>query len=255
MKEMQTDFEKSKTKLSVTLFNSGIIKDGEHVGKVSRTVVSLENLIAGIIEENSGIDPLLIQHSAFLLKKQILKMLSQGKAVNLLDIGTVYIGLKGTVKGNNPKSSDLSELKLNFTPSSEAKESLKNVAIDKVVFSDNAPKIQSITDLWTKSINSQITMGKTCIIKGRKLKLGGNSYSISFIKLDKTGKADLSSAPVIVDESKITKNTNGVLQFFVPESLDKNAFYKIRISTSYINKYKSRKNPLVKESIKVKVIE
>ena len=39
-------------------------------------------------------NPFMLQFAAILIQKKILKMLEQGKAVNVLDLGTMYIAMK-----------------------------------------------------------------------------------------------------------------------------------------------------------------
>ena len=102
MSTINSSFNKADSLVSVTLHHSTLSEDGVNYGKVTRNTVTLENLIASIIDENRGIDPYLIQHSAILLQQQIIKMLQLGNSVNVLDLGFLYIALNGTVKGDNP---------------------------------------------------------------------------------------------------------------------------------------------------------
>ena len=125
MSTVNSTFKKSDNLLSVTLYDSAFLKEGEYVGKVTRNTVSLENLIADILEEHSGLDPFVIQHSAILLQQQMLKMLQQGKGVNVLDLGIMYIGINGIVKSSTPDSADIPELVVRFTPSTMANEALR----------------------------------------------------------------------------------------------------------------------------------
>ena len=252
METVNSSFEKSDTILSVTLCNSSLLKEGEHIGKVTRNTVSLGNLIAEIAEYNTGIDPFIIQHSAVLLKKQILRMLHQGKCVNILDLGVMYIGLKGPVKGSNPDVTDIPEMVVRFTPSQAANDAIKDITVDKIVFSDTSPQIDTVTDVWTKNQNSVLTAGKLCRITGKKLKLGGDDYALSLVKVDSFGKEVTDSAAINVDISKFSKNTTGTLEFFIPDQLENNAPYKIRIKTSYsgsAGSKVSRKTPVTSESI------
>lgn len=248
MSTVSSTFKKSDNLLSVTLYDSALVKEGEHVGRVTRNTVSLENLIAEISEDNTGLDPFVVQHSAILLQQQMLKMLRQGKGVNILDLGTMYIALKGTVKGDKPDAADIPELMIKFTPSALANEALENIVIDKIVFSESSPQIDVIIDLWTGVENQYITPGKMCSIRGSKLKLGGDEYSLKFIPLDENGEEDLAASDVPVDIKRISKNTNGMLEFFIPEELADGKSYKIRITTSYLNLNTSRKTPVVTDT-------
>ena len=249
MGTISSSFKKSDSLLSVSLSSSGLLKEGEHIGRVTRNTVSLENLIAEISEVNTGLDPYVIQHSAILLQQQILKSLRQGKGVNILDLGTMYIGVNGIIKGNAPGAADIPDLAIRFTPSHLSNSALENIVIDKVVFSDNSPQISIITNLWTNEENKTITPGKTCRVKGSQLKLGGNEYSISFIPIDAEGNEDSTKQPVPVEESKIFKNTGTELNFFVPEEgFEQDTCYILRIVTSYLSATSSRKTPVSTDS-------
>lgn len=248
MGTVNSAFKKSDNMLSVTLSNTGFVKDGEHVGRVTRNTVSTENIIAEIIENNTGLDPFTIQHAANLLQQAMLKMIRQGKAINILELGTMYIGMKGIVRGDSPDVSDIPELVLRFTPSQLANDALANIVIDKIVFSDTAPQIDVITDLWTGTDNQCLTPGKTCRIKGDKLKLGGNNFSISFIPVDDNGEEISGGKSVALESNRLCKNTAGMLEFFIPEELESNKKYVISIKTSYNGSADSRKIPAITKS-------
>lgn len=243
MSTINSSFNKAESLVSVTLHRSAFSKNGENYGKVTRNTVTLENLIASIIEENRGLDPYMVQHSAVLLQQQILKMLQQGNAVNILDLGFMYIALKGTIKGDKPNAADLPNFAVKFTPSALANEALKTLQVDKVVLADTSPQINVISNTWTGSENT-VTSGKTCRITGSRLKLGGDLFSVNFHQLNTDGSIDKTKAPVPVDPARITKNTPGILEFYVPEGLFTDASYSIAIETSFISKDQSRKQPV-----------
>ncbi len=248
MKTVLSSFDKSNSLLSVTLCKSALTKDGEHYARVTRNTVTLENMIANINNENRGLDPYLIQHAATLLQQQILKELSVGNSVNILDLGTLYIAIKGTIKGNKPDAADFPDFIAKFTPSALTNEAVSKLVVDKIVFADNTPQISVITDLWTNQENSVISQGKTCKITGNHLKLGGDQYSISFVRCDKDGNEEEGAVPLEIESSKIFKNTQSELIFFTPELLLIDACYKIRITTMYLNSKQSRKTAVSTDS-------
>ncbi|MDE5775884.1 MAG: hypothetical protein K2H67_03275, partial [Treponemataceae bacterium] len=88
MKENISTLENSNSVLSVTLRENHFAKDGTYYATVSRNTASLKNILSEIAEDNAGIEPFMLQYAAILIQKKILKMLSQGKAVNVLDLGT-----------------------------------------------------------------------------------------------------------------------------------------------------------------------
>lgn len=252
-KTVSSSFNKSDNILSVTLYSNGFTKEGEMIGRVTRNTVTLENMIADIIDENRGMDPYMVQHSAILLQQQIIKMLQQGKCVNVLDLGTLYIGLKGCIKGKNPDSSAIPDFAIRFTPSTIANETLKSLQVDKVVIADKAPQINIITNTWNNQEDC-VSSGKICRISGNHLKLGGDSYSLSLIPLAADGTESDTLPPVHVPIEKVIKNVDKLLEFYVPEELDTSVPYLIRVRTSFISSTKSRKDPLITDSSAVTVI-
>ena len=104
--ENLSTLENSNTSLSVTLHQNYLKKDGTYYARVSRNTATFNNIISEIADENKGLDPHLLQYSAILIQKKILKMLEQGKAVNILDLGTMYIAMKCNAKGKSDVSSN-----------------------------------------------------------------------------------------------------------------------------------------------------
>lgn len=255
MQTVLSNFKTSESLLSVTLHSGGFTKNGDHYARVTRNTVTLENIIADIISENRGLDPYMIQHSATLLQQQILKQLRQGKCVNILDLGVLYIAMKGAIKGDKPAASDLPAFLVKFTPSQLTNEAVENLVVDKIVISDTSPQISIITNQWTSEENTSISMGKTCKITGNRLKLGGDEYFIRLYQCDEDGNIFSESDFLEIDKSKIIKNTSGELNFYTPEVLIADARYKIRISTMYLSTKQSRKTPVYTESIPLKVTE
>ena len=82
--------ENSSSILSVTLHENNFTKDGTYYATVSRNTATFKNILSEIAEDNKGMDPYMLQFAAILIQKKILKMLEQGKAVNVLDLGTMY---------------------------------------------------------------------------------------------------------------------------------------------------------------------
>ena len=179
-------------------------------------------------------------------------MLQLGNSVNVLDLGFLYIALNGTVKGDNPGAADLPDFKVRFTPSVLVNQSISNLTADKIVFSDASPVINTITDEWTKIENTSLTRDKTCYITGKRLNLGTTENAITFIPVDAEGN-EAEGEKISVAQDKIISNTATKLRFYVPDGLVSEGSYKIRLSTTYINKKHSRKTPVSTDSISLTI--
>jgi len=246
-KTIMSSYDKKDQKLVVTLYSNGLTKDGERVCKISRNTVTVENMIASILEENRGMDPVAFQHAVIMLQEQILKQLKMGNSVNILDLGLLYISVKGTAKGDNPNKITIPERIPRFTPSTLLNDSIKSLQIDKVIIADSTPHMDSIINTRTKQENI-LFPGKICLITGDRLKLGGDVYSLCFIPVDENGNESTSLPPVAVEDDMISRNTNSILEFYVPETLDPSVKYLIRFSSSFLTKTQSRKTPVVMDS-------
>lgn len=235
--------ENSSSILSVTLHENNFTKDGTYYATVSRNTAKFKNILSEIAEDNKGMDPYMLQFAAILIQKKILKMLEQGKAVNVLDLGTMYIAMKCNAKGK----SDVSEsgnFYIKFTPTSLANEAISSLSVDKVVYADRSPEITEITDLSDVESKNTLTKGKPCRITGSRLKLGGENWGIYFAPVDSEGKMNSDeSSWAKVDESNLFRNKPTELNFFLMDSLSEGS-WQIVLRTAYLAKDKSRKTML-----------
>ena len=233
--------ENSSAIVNVTLHENQLRKDGSYYGLVSKNKASFNNIISEIAEDNKGIDPHMLQYAAILIQKKILKMLEQGKCVNILDLATMYIGLECNAKNKNEVNST-GNLVVKITPTQLVKNAISSIQIDKIVYHDANPEIDEIIDLSTKKNNSILTKGKPAKIIGKKLKLGGEKYGLYFAKVDNNDFFSKDESTWIkVDDDQIFRNMPKELNFFVPDTLENNTIYKILVKSSYMSKGRSRK--------------
>ncbi len=244
--------QNSSSILSVTLHENNFTKDGTYYATVSRNTATFKNILSEVAEDNKGMDPFMLQFAAILIQKKILKLLEQGKAVNVLDLGTLYIAMKCNARGK----SDISEngnFYIKFSPSALSNKAIASLSVDKVVFADGSPEITAITDLATGRTDGILSPGNPCRIQGGRLKIGGEKGGIFFAPVDSDGN-------LIMDESKWTKVGDGALfrnkptelNFFVPETLTGDS-YRIVLRTSYLSKDKDRKTIVEAVSDRVSV--
>lgn len=232
--------ENSSSILSVTLHENNFTKDGTYYATVSRNTATFKNILSEIAEDNKGMDPFMLQYAAILIQKKILKMLEQGKAVNVLDLGTMYIAMKCNAKGKSDVSENGS-FYIKFTPTALANEAISSLSVDKIVYADGSPEITSIKDLSNVESVGSLSKGKPCRVTGSRLKLGGDGWGIYFAPIDSDGKLNTDETSwVKVNESDIFRNKPSELNFFVPHSIAEDN-YQIVLRTAYLGKDKSRK--------------
>ena len=232
--------ENSSSILSVTLRENNFAKDGSYYATVSRNTASFKNILSEIAEDNKGVDPYMLQFAAILIQKKILKMLEQGKAVNVLDLGTLYIAMRCKARGKS-EVSESGKFHVRFTPTELANRALASLSVDKVVYADGSPEITGVTDLSNNEQNS-VTPGQPCRITGGRLKVGGENAGIWFIPMTPEGKqSDDEGKWVRVERQALFRNKPAELNFFAPGSLPSGR-YRILLRTAYLSSGRNRKS-------------
>lgn len=245
--------ENSSSLVSITLKENKLKKDGTYYATVTRNKASFRNILSEIAEENKGIDPFILQYCAILMQKKILKLLEQGKAVNILDLGTMYIAMEVSAKSKTEVPQN-GKFKVRFSPTKLTSSSLQNLSIDKIVYNDKSPEIDSVADISTEEENV-LSLGAPAKITGANLKLGSEESGIYFAAVDSDENLEDSSAWTKVDDSKVFRNKPAELNFFVPQTLDSSKAYRIVIKTNYISASVTRKEFLESVSSAVKIKE
>ena len=239
------NFSKSDSLVSVTLHSNRLNDNEGYYGKITRNTVTLENIIAEIQARNSGVDPYMVQHVAHLLEDTILSLLAQGKAVNLLNLGTLYVAVSGGINGANPSAAAVNGFVAKFTPSASTNQAVASIVVDKVVVSQSAPLIDKVECLWDAMDPDSIRPGKMVRLTGSRLRLGETNSGIAFVPLDAGGNpSDNPDDAIAVDATMVMVNNPKTLEFYAPDSLDGDTKYAIRVSTNYIKKGSQRKEAL-----------
>lgn len=239
--------EQVSSYVSMRLSNNAFNEEN-YVCRVPRDTVSMNGIVSEITAGTSSIDAYVIMHSAELIKAKILELLKQGRAVDVLELGTMYLKPKGTVTRSNPQVTDLPELGLNFTPSTEAKEAIAEVAGISFMINDSSPEISTVLDLNTAT-EGVLTAGGFLRITGDKLKVALDDSGeleadneIAFVPVDSSGDPDPDTGNwVYLDGTKVVTNYNKKLEIWVPTTLSSSASYLIYVQSTYLGKNERRK--------------
>ncbi len=224
----------------MTLRENCFAKDGTYYAIVSRNTASFKNILSEIAEDNVGIEPFMLQYAAILIQKKMLKMLSQGKAVNVFDLGTLYIAMKCRVKGKS-EVPDSGNFYIKFKPSAIADEALSVLNVDKIVFADGRPEITEVSDIVTGT-ESVLDVSNPVRIKGARLKLGDSGSGILFAPVHENGKINADESTwLAVPPENVFRNMPTELNFFIPKEVAPGS-WRIVIRTTYLSKYRKRKD-------------
>ncbi|OHD44572.1 MAG: hypothetical protein A2Y35_05430 [Spirochaetes bacterium GWE1_60_18] len=229
---MNTTFTTEERKLNVILHSNSLpVARNEYYGRVQRNsqTINLANIIAHIGEHETSVRPLTIQYCAGLLKTEILRLLATGSAVNVLDICTVYLGVKGGVCGDNPSPTELNRFELRCTPTAEARAITANLSTASVSKAEPGGFINRIVDLFSGQADSQITAGRSLRLSGQRLRVTGDDPRVGIYLVDTLDAA----VRIQVPASYITCNRPGQLEFFVPDQLAVGQSCRLELVSQY----------------------
>ena len=247
-------FDSAEGALSVKLYDSHFGKDGSCYGKVNRRTVGLEQIIAYEAEKNEGVSSLMLQHSAALLQDGILSLLSMGYAVNVLGLGTMYLGTQGKITGD--KASDVGALCAKFTPSVLTNGMASKVSVETVIKASSVPVLSKVYDTVHPDNLGKIAVGNVAHIDGEKLKLGGENFGLYFVPLDENGaRVEDESKWIRVKDNRVNVNYPQSLEFQVPKSLEIGSKYSIAVRTQISKCNNVLKNAITGFSDVVEIVE
>lgn len=185
--------------------------------------ITVANLAALIADRHSGVEPGMISFVARLLHEETMRQLHEGKSVEALGLGTVYVGTKGSIKGENPSLMNAPKFVIKFKASKGATLNLKDIKAGSITPISSLPIINLIEDMKTKKINTELKKGTVAKITGKRLRIEGidSNIGIFFCKDD--------GSLVKVDKNDILRNDPSCLEFVLPNSLVVGTVYSIKI--------------------------
>lgn len=242
MEEIKTSFNGKDGNGGLTLYANPFGTGKKFYGRFERDVLSMENLVSRVQQKNPGADEIIINTGISYIKREILAALKEGKAVNLLDLGELYIGASGSVASDS--ASDISELSLTVKFSA-SQVSISNDSIGKVVLSDTAPAITKIFNWFTGEKSTTLTAGKNVILEGKRLKLGTDENCGLFLaSADEKGEVSDDESSWIDCTTLVRQNTPKKIDFYLPDTAVSGTSYRIVIKSNYVNGSTKRKEPV-----------
>ena len=231
-------FQEYRENVDITLYKSHLAsketQDGEekYYGRIKRHVVDIKNIIAETKDMNTGISQSIMYHVASILKKGMLDFLERGYAINLFDIGIVYITVKGAITKSMSKSEIAEHIHLSFTPLRESEEKVSSLIVKNISDYKSPRIIYKVVNLWDdKYPENTVTLGKVGEVRGKNIQLGATGSSMYFAESDENGKVITDPADHI-ECNKIISNKTDSISFFIPENLNRDKKYIIVIETN-----------------------
>lgn len=244
MEEIKTSFSGKDGKGGLVLYANPFGTGKKFYGRFERDILSMENLVSRIQEKNPGADEIIINTGISYIKREILAALKEGKAVNLLDLGELYIAATGSTASDS--KTDISDLNLTvkFSASQILRDSIANVSIRNIMFSNTAPAISKIFNWFTGEESTTLTSGKNVILEGKRLKLGAEDSGLFLAPVDEKGEVSDEESAWINCTNLVRQNTPKKIDFYLPSEASDGTSYRIVVKSNYINGSTKRKEPV-----------
>ncbi|MBR0098990.1 MAG: DUF4469 domain-containing protein [Treponema sp.] len=203
--------------------------------KVKRNTAFIGNIVSKILEQNKVLDRETLLYSAGLFRNAILELLKSGKAVDLLEMGILYIKPSSSMDSLSPSIHDVPDMTLSFTPSDIALEVVKDVTVGADITTINEPQLESLYNIHTKTKGEELSIGHTARITGKRLKIAGeeNETGLFLASCSDNGTYDMDSSTwQAVGMENIVDNTNTKILFNIPQSIPAGN-YRLILKTAY----------------------
>lgn len=239
MAELITNHSDSEKRVSATFHKNCMLDGDKKYATVKRNTATLENVIATVKKNNPLLSETVIRMMATEFKIAFLQKLQAGEAVNIFDLGIVYLTSRGSIDAQDPTINDVPGIGIGFIASKEAKESVSGIFVDAVSAENTVPAIRQFTDLFTGQSGGKATEGMPVRISGDRLKIAGDGgrTGVFFAPVLEDGTMG-SDESVWVKASHVFQNMPKNVSLILPPELKAGTswFVVIRTSSSHGNK-------------------
>lgn len=212
--------QKAKAKVDVTIQKSNL-KDGSGTartyGSISYRKVSVRQILAEMEENHSSIaSKELLFYVAQELSRRMMDKFSQGCAVELLDFGTLFPTMKGSISEGDSPAEIAKHFDVGFTPSKESRDALKNLTVRNVLSVSKQHYIASVSNALQKDADKPIPLNAMVRMTGKAIKLGGPSCGLYAAPVSKNWNGTrLPDRSLWVRQEHISRNIPSTLEFFM----------------------------------------
>ncbi len=221
--------------VNVTMHTLTVSDKTVSYAKVKRNTAFIGNIVSTILEHNKVMDRETLLYAAGLFRNAILSLLKDGKAVDLLEMGVLYIKPDGSIDSETPGIEDVPKMTLSFTPSDIALESVKDVTAGADISTTTEPIIASLFNIHTKKSGTELSIGYSARITGKRLKIAGDEAEtgLYFASCTEDGTYNMDSSTwTPLGMENIIDNTNTTILFNLPASITAGK-YRVIIKTAY----------------------
>ncbi|WP_296706338.1 DUF4469 domain-containing protein [Treponema sp. UBA7570] len=221
--------------VNVTMHTLTVLDKNVSFAKVKRNTAFIGNIVSKILEHNKVLDRETLLYSAGLFRNAILELLKSGKAVDLLEMGVLYIKPNGSIDSETPDIEDIPKMTLSFTPSDIAIEAVKDVTAGADISTTNEPLLSALYNIHTRKSGTELSIGYSARITGKRLKIAGNEAKTGLYLASCTEEGIYDPDPsswISLGMENIVDNTNTKILFNIPDSVTAGN-YRLIIKTAY----------------------
>lgn len=231
------NFTELSSSVNVTVHKNHLdTKNITSYAKVCRKTADVENVIAKIARKSGSLDEATLMHSAILFKNGIIEQLKAGYAVNLFNLGVLYLKVSGSIEGENPTAAEIPSVSAAFSASDELLSEIGAVQVGEAIKEKSESAITGFEERFGYLTDGTCYKGKAVRLTGRRLKIAGKDESESKIGIFFAEQGKNGSYPA--DESewlKVTNigtNTPSLLEFYPPDGVSEGKNYSLILRTS-----------------------
>lgn len=139
---------------------------------VQRETAHIDNIIEQCLSNTAcSLDKASLLYAAEVLRDAMLALLSRGKAIDVLEMGTLYVKPKNGLE--EITAGLVKDFKVVFSPSELTQSQAVNITVGGEAVPDYNPLITGVMDMDTMSKSGTITTGKCITVSGERLRLAG----------------------------------------------------------------------------------
>lgn len=206
----------SKTPVDVTIRRSNLASGGTEVlyGSVNCKKMTVRALLdAATSSAHGALNKEVLSYAAEELSRLMMDKLRQGYAVELLDFGTIYPAMRGSIRATDTPSQLKAHFDVGFTPSKQARAAVGALVVRSVRPVQRQHCIYTVSDVFGGTENGTLICGGVGRIIGKALKLGGGTCGLYAARVDANWNGSLPAHDCWIRLEHVITNLPSRLEF------------------------------------------
>lgn len=217
--------------VDVTIHTRNFGAEDVSLARVQRKTTYVGNIIDKVLVKSKTFDEQTLFHVANLFHNAIIDLLKEGKAVELFDLGVMYLKPEKSMK--TASLSDVPNMTVSFSPSVQSINAVKDVQVGSDVTTSKEPALLSVKNVTNKN-SSSFKPNSVMRIKGKFLKVAGaeEQTGVFLVPSSVIDFSVIGENWIQIKESDLTDNTNTQIEFTLPQNISTGNYYLL-IKTAF----------------------